>query len=268
MTVGPDVWPVSYAQSSQDRADRVWGAMSAADRSVIETAAIELLWRWTGRVYGLVPFTLRPARRPCAEGIGSSAWWPLYLTGGRELTVRCWRCYRSVYRPEAGCGCASTAAIQLAGPVHDITSVQINADVLAPSAYRLDHGSILVRVDGDLWPAWQNLDAPLGASGHSTWQVEGRHGLEVPAGGRVAAGELAVELAMSRVDPSACQLPQRLQTITRQGVSMTLVDGMADLDKGRTGIWSVDSWVVSVTRTRAAATVRSVDVPRDRLTRP
>lgn len=267
MTVGPDVWPVSYAQASQDRADRVWGAMSAEDRAVVETTAIELLWRWTGRVFGLIPFTLRPARRPCADGIGSSAWWPLYLPGGRELTVRCWSCYRGLYRPETGCGCAGTSAIQLAGPVHDITEVQVNAEVLPTTSYRLDHGSILVRLDG-LWPAWQNLDAPLGASGHSTWQVEGHHGLVVPSGGRTAAGTLALELATARVDPAACQLPQRLQTITRQGVSMTLVDGMADLDKGRTGIWSVDSWVSSVTRTRSASTVRSVDVPRDRLVQP
>lgn len=41
----------------------------------------------------------------------------------------------------------------------------------------------------------------------------------------------------------ACELPQRVTSVSRQGVSWSFVDPMDFLDKGLTGIGQVDTWV-------------------------
>lgn len=79
-----------------------------------------------------------------------------------------------------------------------------------------------------------------------TFQVTYMRGIDVPMGGQVAAGRLACELAKAACGDNTCALPKRVQTITRQGVTVGLLDSFDDVDKGRTGIWLIDSWVASM----------------------
>ena len=71
---------------------------------------------------------------------------------------------------------------------------------------------------------------------------------------------LAWELSKAVECPDECELPQRVQSVTRQGVSVTVLDQFEDLDEGRTGIWLIDSWVASVTRPPSGGSVLSPDL--------
>jgi hypothetical protein len=128
-----------------------------------------------------------------------------------------------------------------------VLRVEIDGVVLDPTAYRVDNGRLLVRQDGGRWPYCQDMSKPLGAQG--TWAVTVRVGSPVPVGGQVAAGKLACELARAAAGDKGCELPQRWQTINRQGVTIAAgMDTFEDLDGGKTGIWLIDSWVASVTK--------------------
>src|SRR3546814_15264182 len=90
----------------------------------------------------------------------------------------------------------------------------------------------------------------MGAAGGEadTWSILYNRGYPVPAGGQVAAGLLAVELAKAACGDKSCGLPQRVQSITRQGVNIAVLDAFDAIDPGHTGIGLIDSWVASVVR--------------------
>jgi hypothetical protein len=132
--------------------------------------------------------------------------------------------------------------------------------LIDPSAYRVMYSRLLVRIDGGVWPSCQNL---LGdpETDPDTFLVEYTKGVPVPVGGQMATGVLACELAKAYCNDSTCRLPQRLQTVTRQGVTIGFQDSFEDLKEGGTGIWAIDSWIVTITKVQPRASVRSVDVP-------
>lgn len=258
--MGACEWTPSYVQChATDAID----AMGDEDRAAVEQMAADLLWNWTGRVFGACPVEYRPCRQNCGQGgFAASGWaqtgapWAPALVGGRWLSVACGACGDN-------CGCGGTAALKLPWPVASIEEILIDGEVLDPSAYRLDSRSLLQRVDGGEWPSCQNLGLPATEPG--TWQISYLWGLDVPAGGQIAAGLLAAELAMAFCNDNRCQLPQRIQSITRQGVTVTLLDQFEDVAQGRTGIWAVDAWVASVTKPPRGARVYSPDIPRNRV---
>jgi hypothetical protein len=113
-----------------------------------------------------------------------------------------------------------------------------------------------VEIDGQ--PVEYNATLPAGLiyrKGGLYWPVDGtlvvsyRHGIAPPIGGHKAAVLLAIELAKAYTNDPSCQLPQRLQTVTREGVTVGFQDSFESLDKGRTGIWAIDSWIASVNPT-------------------
>lgn len=83
-------------------------------------------------------------------------------------------------------------------------------------------------------------------AGSNTWHVSYLFGTPPPPGGRVAASVLACQIALNRCGGDGCVLPQRLQSITREGVSMTFADPMDFLTRGEVGIYEVDLWLNSV----------------------
>src|SRR5699024_472918 len=133
--------------------------------------------------------------------------------------------------------------------------VRIDGNVLPDSAYRVDYGNILIRTDGQTWPAVQDMLAD--PSELNTFEVTYKRGIEVPAGGQFAAGVLACELAKAYCGDQTCELPKRVQTVTRQGVTVGFMDQFEGLEEGKTGIWSIDSWIASVNRVGTFASVMS-----------
>lgn len=286
---GPCEWPVSYAscpdpsRSSGDldleplALDDGAAALVAepgeappSGREQFESAAVNYLWHWTGQQFGLCPATVRPClsapapaystfsgRGPYGRIPGSRPQTPARLAALRD-PVSCGTC-------ASACSCGSPYAISLPGPVDSIVSVTIDGEVLPPSAYRIDAHSWLVRLDGEAWPASQDLLAQPGEP--DTFVVDYLRGTPVPEGGQIAAGVLANELWKAACGASDCALPQRLQSITRQGVSVTILDSFEGLGEGFTGIWLIDSWIASVTRPVRPSRVTSVDVAPKRVSR-
>jgi hypothetical protein len=64
-------------------------------------------------------------------------------------------------------------------------------------------------------------------------------GSGVPTSGKLAARALAEEM-LSGMTGGDCRLPERVTSVTRQGMSFTLLDPQDFLDKGRTGLYVVD----------------------------
>lgn len=261
-------WELDFAEcANTDALDNLCGGEPAEDpndepvcsiRDRVEQMAIEFLWNWTGRLYGPCPIRYRPCRQNCTSDSGSmfrsGAPWTPILCNGRWYNVTCGRCRQDQ------CGCENTSALNLGWPVASIVSITIDGEVLPETSYRLDNNQLLVRMDGEAWPPCNRLDLPTTEEG--TWEIVFERGIEVPIGGRIAAGILANEMAKAICGDASCALPKRIQSITRQGVTIALVDNFDALnEKGQTGIWLVDSWVASVTSPKRGGSVRSVDVP-------
>lgn len=143
--------------------------------------------------------------------------------------------------------------------VRSVDQVVIDGVPLSPSAYSLDDARWLRRCDGQAWPQWQDWTKPLG-----TWQVTLTFGEDPPPDGIYAAEVLAGELALAGTDTGACRLPNRVQSVTRQGTSMLMVDPQALLQGGRWGVSEIDMFVQSVNPNglQQPASVTSPDIGR------
>lgn len=263
MTAPVCEWPVIYPGDCP--------ALDGVDDPIVfEAMAAAFLNAWTGGVYGLCPVVIRPCRSDCADadstfwGFGpytpgsampASGRWGPALVGGQWINLACGHCGDN-------CSCNAMAALRLPGPVASIEEVLIDGAALDPAAYRVDNQRLLVRTDGAAWPLCQDMAAA--PTEPNTWQISYTQGTAVPPGGQIAAGMLACELAKGAVNDRSCLLPQRVQTIARQGVTVTMLDTFEDVNQGRTGIWLVDSWVASVTKAPRGGRVYSVDIPNPR----
>lgn len=218
----------------------------------------------TGFRVGGCPVTVRPCRRSCNESTwrtypvagtgGSTPWYPVSL-GGRWLNIGCGHA--------GGCACIGLSQVRLYGPASAVVEVKVGGIVLDPTAYRLDPGGWLVRLDGDVWPLEQNLAAP--DTEPDTWSVTYTPGAAVDGLGAWVAGILAGEYVKVCTD-GECRLPTGVTQIARQGVTMTL--GTGAFPDGKTGIREVDSWLEAINPhgLKSPATVWSPDTNRPRVT--
>lgn len=92
-------------------------------------------------------------------------------------------------------------------------------------------------VGGNCWPECNNLTLPDTEEG--TWSVKVTYGRPVPDMVKLAAQELACNLIKKCVG-KPCDLPQRVTSINRQGMSASFLDPMEFMANGLTGIWIVD----------------------------
>lgn len=266
----PCTWPVSYAGCVN--CDTI-NSLPADEKEMWEQAAVEYLWRWTGGQFGLCPTTVRPCRDDCnsfstfygglvGRNLPSqgSPWTPA-LIAGKWYNLGCGQCGDN-------CSCSIVQQITLPGPVASVQEVVVDGEVMDPADYRVDNRRYLVRLDGDSWPLCNDLNSPsasgIGAEG--TWEVTYTRGSPVPVGGQIAAGILASEFAKSGCGDSSCALPKRVQSITRQDVTIGMLDTFDDIEVGHTGIWLVDSWIASVKKGPKQSRVFSPDLRYPRRT--
>lgn len=257
-------WPVIYTgEGCGSLMDTV------ADQDIFEEMAAAFLWNWTEKAYGTVEVNYRPCRSDCGGELSSTFWgngpypdypnatagWNPVLIQGQWFNVRCGICYQE------SCGCDRASIIELPGPVSAVTEILLDGVVLDEAEYFVD-GATIWRLNGNSWPTCQEFSKPTTQVG--TWQITYTRGHQVPTGGQVAAGTLACELARAAEGDPSCKLPQRIQSITRQGVTMAVLDPFEGIERGATGIWSVDSWVNSVVKPRRASAVFSPDAKPSR----
>lgn len=155
------------------------------------------------------------------------------------------------------CRCLSPKSIRLGGHPSRIVEVKINGAILDPSSYKLQDGK-LFRIDGESWPARQDLRLPDSQDG--TFSVTYIDGIELDANGRWCAGILAKEFYNSwQDDDQICRLPSSVISINRQGLAIEL--GKDLFPGGLTGIREVDLWIATWNpyRVRSKARVFSPD---------
>lgn len=226
--------------------------------------ATELLWVRSGRRFGVCEVVLRPCRDGCAGGQTVDGWWqwdgqprPRFYKGV-WTNVTCGSC-------TSGCSCSVVSEVTLPSPVADIVEVRIDGVVLDPAAYRVDDYRKLVRVDGGEWPDCNDLSRDDGAAG--TWSVTAEIGEEVPHAGRLAVGELAVEIGKAIACDSTCALPSSLQSLSRAGVNLNFIDPNTVYDGGRLGLRFCDLFLSTYNPGNLAddSRVHRIDQPRPRV---
>lgn len=253
----PAGWEAVYAASQPEG----FKSLTPEERAYWESVAAEYLWRWTGGRFGLAEVTLIPCfrtQRPSTfKGMGpytSERYLYAYGLGARLLCVTCGR----------ACRCAGGFyGIVLPGPVHEVRKVTLDGEELPASSWTLRDGGNLVRIDGKRWPFIRSLTPRQEEEGLG-WQISYVRGEPLPNPGAVALGILAIEFWKGYAGDRSCQLPERLTSVTREGVTVTVLDTFDDLDSGHTGIWLVDSWVASVIRTPLPTVIDSPDMHRPR----
>jgi hypothetical protein len=152
-------------------------------------------------------------------------------------------------------GLSPDARIKLRGrPVTKVITIRNkNGEVLDPSSYYLvDHSTLHIKA-GTPW-------TPCNV------EITYAYGIPVPTAGKMAARKLAIEFARLWAGDEMCELPQRVTSVSRQGVSYTILDNQEFIDELRTGLYEIDLFlkVVNPDNARRKSKVFSVDTPRAR----
>lgn len=191
-----------------------WSAATSeqkAARPLAEEYAWALLNRLSARTIGISPVALRPNRfghrRPLT-------WSPAWAYGPLNP-------YQADSLPWGGdCACGERTQLWLPFDVGAIESVVIGGVTLPTSAYRVDNGNILVRQDGQPWPAHQDMSKPAGEP--DTFVVTMYTGVPPTSLDNFAAGVLAREFLKLVTGEKGCRLPAGTQTIQKQGVTVII----------------------------------------------
>jgi hypothetical protein len=152
-------------------------------------------------------------------------------------------------------GMSPDARIKLRGrPISKIHSIRNkHGAIINPSQYYLvDHSTIHITA-GTPWTPCNT-------------EVTYEYGAAVPMAGKMAARTLAMEFAKLWAGDDDCQLPQRITSVSRQGVSFTILDNQEFIEELRTGLFAVDLFLKTTNpdNARRKSKVFSPDAPRAR----
>jgi hypothetical protein len=213
-----------------------------------------LLWHLSGQKYpGLTCTTEDYVCRPCGGCITEQA-----IQTGCECGQPTLYRFSSVTgeRVDAPSSFSAPRLWLRHRPVRRIVKIMKNGYEIDPDSYDLYDYSFLAG------PACCPGQCPDFCDTCITYE----YGTMPPLAGQNAARVLANEFVNAVEDPSECKLPERVTSISRQGVSMTLLDPQDFLENGRTGLYAVDLFLKTANPTGALARARvfSPDRPRAR----
>lgn len=140
-------------------------------------------------------------------------------------------------------------------PVLSVESIYIGSELQDPTTYQLRNNAYVVRRNKQPWV----LD-PL-----NEIEITYTHGTPPPSMGKVAAIRFANELIWNEIDSDKCTLPERVSSsMTRQGVSYTILDPMEFIKDGHIGIPMVDMFLNAANPNKAKKKPKifSPDKPR------
>jgi hypothetical protein len=160
--------------------------------------------------------------------------------------------------------------------VHSVTGP--SGDVIDPSGYQLNNDCQLWLLQPQDWwwpgglydiatpPPWSTMPwtgtrPPPAARDIS---VDYTYGSAPPIDIQRAINQLAQQFALAEACDAGCKLPERVTSLTREGVSYTLIDPQDFLDQGRTGLYFVDLVVKTYVGTKTRARVSSPELPPPR----
>lgn len=130
-------------------------------------------------------------------------------------------------------------------PVISVTSVYVGATLLSPSQYQILDSGFLGSPGGQ--GCWQSV---------ADLTVSYIYGQPMPAMAKMAARELANQLVLASDNDENCRLPDRVTSVSRQGVSWAVLDPQDFLADGRTGLYTVDLFLKTVNPAKARARSR------------
>lgn len=201
--------------------------------------ASDVLYVLSGRQF---PGTCSATVRPCSSRVWSNPPSRSYSSAPASFGCGC--------SSRSRCGCPAPSEITLGVyPIVSIEQVRVDGIILTPvTDYRVDDHRTLVRLspnNTESWPCCPNILLP--DTEPDTFSVSFSYGHSPPLAGIHAAAVLACELylACNPIDGAECRLPKRVQSITRQGISMVMIDPMEFLAAGRLGITEVDSFLTT-----------------------
>lgn len=167
----------------------------------------------------------------------------LYNLTQRRFPGTCTDSYTPFHRCRAGrCTCTSGLLELPARPVTAITSVTVDGVVLDASEYVLHDKRFLRRVGVTTsWPCGCDLDD------EDYFVVDYEWGREPTRPLVLAAALLGFEFAIAWTPDCTrqCRLPQRVTSITREGITMAVVDSLSLFKDGMTGLPDVDALIQS-----------------------
>lgn len=213
--------------------------------------ATHVLWALSGRRYTGVVTTTETYEYVASDATMSLVSSALSQRGTPVLTNGV------VINTAAGsCSCHTTghAHLRLRGfPVQSVSSVVVNGSAVDRADYWLENRSVL------------SLKAPSRSNEICTAVVTYSYGTGIPAAGRSAAAQLARELFNAGTG-GECALPDRVTSVTREGMSFTLLDNQDFLNDLRTGVYQVDLFLRAVNpdKARRPSRVFVAGMPRAR----
>jgi hypothetical protein len=221
-------------------------------------SASYLLWGMSGRKFsGLTTVTERyvSSYDPYLRSGGSSLTYTPVLVDGNIVNIASGGFNRYADDDFQGDGTSANSRVRLRGrkvvKIHTLRD--LDGNIIEPDKYYLSDHSTILGVPGAGWSP-------------SQVEVTYTYGSPPPTAGRAAARVLATELVKLYEDDDTCALPQRVTSISRQGVSYTLLDNQDFIDELKTGIYAIDLFLKTVNpdKARARARVFSPDQPRAR----
>jgi hypothetical protein len=235
---GPCTWPDLTQLCCPD-----WDDFSPTLQTQALDYAKTVVWAATGRQFGLCELTVRPCGRQCANCPNGFYWdgqgtWIPYVFNG--IWKNCW-----CGSDPGCCTCDPECQVYLPGPVHSILNVVVDSTSLPASggAYFVLDQQWLVRVDtAACWPTCGDQNVAPGADG--AFEVTYLRGREVPTALAAATSSLACEYAKACLG-LPCRLPSRISSLSRQGVSINMVDINDILKNGLTGLWELDQLILA-----------------------
>lgn len=220
--------------------------------------ASHLLWAMSGRKFsGITTVTERYVSSfdPYLRSSGSTKnYTPVLINGTVENIAS--NGISGLYGQDfQGDGTSASSRLRLRGrkvvKIHTVR--QLDGTIVDPSKYYLSDHSVLVGVAGSGWFS-------------SRVEVTYTYGSPPPTSGRTAARLFATELVKLYENDDTCALPQRVTSISRQGVSYTVLDQQDFIDDGKTGLYAVDLFIKTSNpdKARARSRVFTPDIPRAR----
>lgn len=239
---------VTGAELAQD--PRLAGADPAV-LTLMAQVSTEILYALSGRRFGGARYeVLRVLAPPGGAAVGAA--------GGVWSVGEVWDQNGSLRDGLRYCGGASTVVLP-GQPVTQVLNVSIDGTTLDPASYRVDEGRNLIRTNGS-WPVWVDDRRPR-------LTITYVYGNQPTDSAKYAALIYATEHALREVGHTECRLPRRVTSITRQGVTATILDPHEFVKDGRTGIYEVDAFLFSTNPMSVSRKARLFSPQRTRTVR-
>lgn len=167
----------------------------------------------------------------------------LYYMTGRQFNGTT----QTTVTPHCECyDCAPHRLTMGLWPITAIISVREDGEDRSGNDYHIDEYRYIVKDDGTAFPRCGNWYAEVGSEWDNeedgwVFEVTVEHGIPAPRLLKRAVSALACNLYSLNVDDCEdCDLPERITSMSRQGVSFEIADFVALMERGSTGIYAVD----------------------------